>query len=203
MTDEQLQEVINIISKETYNYKKGEILVRRGEKVNYIGIIISGSANIIKETYSGEKTIIKQITSGDVFGESLIFCEKCVAPVSIEVVKQCEIMKITSTDILNGYLKKTSAYEKILHNMIKMLSNKNIMLNKKIDILSERTTQEKLLTYFDDLAITNNKNTFTLPMSKSDLADYLCVERTAMSRVLKNMEDEKIIKQDKRKITLL
>ncbi len=177
-------------------YTKDEYITFAGNKLNRVGIIVEGTSDIVKEDYEGNLNIISTLKAGDIFGEAVIFSEKGTSPVSIIATSQNVI--VYYLDIKNIFHKCNDCKinHLIIENLISTLSNKNIILNKKINIISKKSIREKLTAYFTDLCIESNCNTFSLKITKTKLANYLGVDRSAMSREYKNMIDDNIITVD-------
>lgn len=183
-------------------YEKNEYIILAGEPLNTIGVIINGECDLVKEDYNGNLTIISQLKQGNIFGESIVFSSQKTSLVSITATTPVTVYYLDLKKLVNKcgvcHLNTT-----LLENLITTISNKNILLNKKISVLSQKTIREKLITYFQDLSIDTKSNTFVLPMSKTKLANYMGIDRSAMSRELKSMQDEGIIDFDKKRITLI
>ena len=117
--------------------------------------------------------------------------------VSIVATTDCEVLFIDYNELINN-----AKYNRINYNINKLLTGKIYNLYEKIEILSKRTIREKLLAYFNNLSKKYNKKTFNLPITYIELADYLSVDRSAMTREIKKLKDEKIISINDKKITI-
>ncbi|MFV0440788.1 MAG: Crp/Fnr family transcriptional regulator [Lachnospirales bacterium] len=195
-----IEKVVKSLSLTTETYKKNTFIIKQHESINTFGLVIQGLCQIIKEDYEGNRTIVGELTEGGFFGEAIVFSDYKECPVSILSKKDTKVLWF-SRDIIS---KMTGDYEKqFIINIMEIIANKNVFLNKKIEIVTQRTIREKLLTYFNYELEKKKTNNFVLPFSKSDLAEYLCVERTSMYRVLKELCDDDTIEIDGKKITLL
>ncbi len=197
LTTSQIEDVL--INTKTENFAKGEFVVLQHRPLKKFGILLDGNCQIIKEDFEGNRTIMHTLEAGNFFGESIVFTSFGISPVSIIVKKATTILWFDKEFIFD----KNNYNVKLIQNISEIIANKNYVLNNKIDILSKRTIKEKLMAYFYNEVSKSDANYFILPFTKSDLAEYICVERTAMYRVLKTLCDENIIDIDKRKITIL
>lgn len=202
----KLDEVREIIDNMTniLLFSKGEDIVTQNYEQDFIGIIISGSATIEKLDIEGKRLIVANIRECDTFGEALAFAKNSKSPVSVVANEKCEVLAINRKVItrLNNNIEK--AYVTFLLNIMEETASKNYMLNQRIEILSKRSIRGKLLAYFgQNIKNESDNKSFVLPLSKTNLADYLCVERTSMLRVLKELQTEGVITIDKRVVTLI
>ena len=179
-------------------YKKGDIIMQMTDAEDTLGLIESGTAHLVRIDVDGNKSIIDYYEAGDVFGWKL-------SPLSnmdtyyIKAKDKCNITFISFDKLLSRCECNCDKHTKLLNNLLMLTLQKSQI---HIDVLSQRTTRQKLITYFDYLSIHNESNTFHLPLSLSDLADYLSVDRSAMMREIKKMKSEEIITSDSNKITL-
>lgn len=189
------------IEARTQSYEKGDIILLSGDTVNNIGLILSGSAKIIKEDMHGSITIITELTASELFGEVLACAGIDHSPVTVQSSEATEVLFINYKKVVNTCSSICAFHSKLIENMLRLIANKNLVLNKKIEILSKRTTREKLFMFFDIHRGVAKK--FTIPYSREELAHYLCVDRSAMSNELCKMRDEGLIKFKKNVFEIL
>ena len=166
-------------------FKKDRTIVSNIINIKMIGIIISGTANMERYDYNGNRSIIEKLEKNSVFGE--VF-SRLGSDISVIATSDCEVLFIE--------------YEHLIKRCKKGCIYHSIDLNKRLEVLSKRTIREKLLSYFELLANDNPKRKFTLPFTYTDLADYLSIDRSAMMREIKNLKDDGFIETNGRKITL-
>ena len=179
-------------------YKKGDIIMHISDTDESLGLIDSGTAHLVRIDVDGNKSIIDYYESGDVFGKRL----SPQSQIDMYYVRAKEKCSITFIDVGKLLSKCESNCEKhtvLLNNLLLITLKKSQM---HLDILSQRTIRQKLVTYFEYLSNQNENNSFTLPLSLSDLADYLSVDRSAMMREIKKLKSEEIISSDLNQITL-
>lgn len=198
-----LEGMLICLNAKVKQYNKDSMIIIQGDKISEIGIILAGKVQIIKNDFLGNKNIITELSESDIFGETIVSAKIEKSPVTVETVTGCEIMFIDYRKIITTCSSSCVFHTMLIENMIKVLAEKNIMLNQKIDILSKRNIREKLMQYFSFQAEMKNSAEFDIPFSKSELADFLCVDRSAMSRELSKMCNDKLISYSKKHFKLL
>lgn len=190
-----------LMNKKTF--EKNSYIFTASQKFVEVGIILKGRVNVIKEDYWGNRTILTTLTTGDLFGETFACANAINTQFSVIATEQSEIMFLNYQRITTPCQFACSFHAKIIQNMLLLVAQKNILLTTKIDHLSKKTTREKILSYLSNEALKNNSNTFTIPFNRQELADFLSVERSAMSAELSRMQKDKLIVYQKNKFTLL
>lgn len=176
------------------HFHKGGFIFTATESTPQIGIVLSGSAHVLQEDFWGNRTILSLISVGDLFGEAFACAEVPKIPVSVmaattnTTVLLLEYQRIISPD--SGAL---LFYEKLIHNLMKILAQKNIFLTQKIEHLSKNTIREKLLSFLSLSALQAHSKDVTIPFNRQELADYLSVNRSALSRELNAMKQDGLI----------
>ncbi|MFV0519343.1 MAG: Crp/Fnr family transcriptional regulator [Lachnospirales bacterium] len=201
--EENIIKMLKCISVGVKIYEKNEILVMQHEPLNNFGIILEGTCQIVKDDFEGIRTIVSTIGVGDFFGEAIVFSSFKDCPVSIVAKGRCKVLWLSKECVIKPCEKAHFFHNTFVLNILEIISNKNYSLNKKLDILSQRTIKDKLLVYFYSEAERNTQNKFNINYSKSDLAEFIGVERTAMYRVLKQLESENVIKIEGKSVTVL
>lgn len=201
--EKDLTSMLKCLLAKTRHYKKDEFIFREGELIYHVGIVLSGSVNIIREDFWGNRNILTHIASGGMFGEAFSCAEINKLPVSVIACEKSEIMLIDYRKIVTVCASACSFHSQLISNMLKIIASKNILLTQKIEHISQRTTREKVLSFLSAQALKLNSNTFTIPYDRQQLADFLCVERSALSRELAKMKKDCLIDYDKNKFQLL
>lgn len=194
--------LLKCLSASTKKFSKGDIIYMDGETILHVGIILSGRLQIVKEDYFGNRTIMSDLGVGEIFGEVFACSKIDKIPVTVISAMDSEILFINYRQILAVCPSSCEFHLKLISNMLDILALKNLMLNHKIDCLSKRTTRERILTYLSFQSRKAESSSFKIPFNRQELADYLCVDRSAMSSELGKMRDEGIIEFNKNKFTL-
>ena len=168
---------------------------------NFIGLIEKGNIQIIKNDYNGNKIIIEDLYDENIFGSMITG----ISNKEHEIITKEEttIILIDYDRILDLEYQKYEYYNQFLKNLLKIITEKIQDKNERIEILTKKTIRNKLLEYFEILAKKRGTRILYLPFSLTELADYLAVDRCAMSRELKYLKEEGFIKVSTRRITLL
>lgn len=176
-----------------YKYSKNDFISIAGNDFDGIGIILKGQAEVIKENASGNRVIISVLKSGDMFGEMAAFSKNSKWPASVRALGDCITAFLSPEKIIGRCDKACSFHNVIIQNMLKIISEKALVLSKKVDYLSIKSMRGKLSTYFFEQYKKTEKTTFSLPLKRSELADFLNVSRPSMSREMCRMRDEGLI----------
>lgn len=183
------------------SFKKDMTILSNVGNVGVIGIIVTGSASLVRYNYNGSRTIIEKLERDSMFGDKFSAFDN--NDLSVIANTDCEVLFIEYNNIFKRCKKNCECHSAFISNMLNLLSSKIITMNERIEVLTKRSIREKLLDYFNILAKKKNSRKFTIPFSFTDLADYLSVDRSAMSREIKNLKDEGFIIVEGKKITLL
>ena len=190
----------------TKSYKKDEYIRRIGDTADFIGIILSGEIHILQDDYDGNRSITASIPAGSMFGEAFACAGISHLPVDIMAVDNCIILFLDSQTLLNscdGCLDSGCSYHHILiRNLLGIVAHKNISLNQKLRCISHKTTKEKLLAYLSQQAKQHNSKDFTINFNRQELADYLGVERSAMSAEISRLVKSGLIETHRSHFTL-
>ena len=202
ISEDDIDNILKCLSFKDKFYKKNDFIFFEDNKANYAGIVISGSVCVIKEDFWGNRSILAKLEEGDLFGETYALSDVEKLPISVVAMQDCEVILIDCKKILSGCSNSCSFHTKLINNLIRILANKNIALNQKIHHIIKRTTREKLISYLSEQAERVKSNVFTIPFNRQELADYLSVERSAMSNELCKLRDEGIIEFNKNEFKL-
>ena len=167
---------------------------------DFIAIIDSGSVQLIYNDYDGNKSIIEEITEGEIFGSINYILQ--AEEITCVTKEETQITFIEYEQITNDEIIKNDYYIIFIKNLIKILGNQITSKNSRIELLTKRTTRDKILEYFKMQSQKKGSKVFTLPMTFTELANYLSVDRSAMTREIKNLKDEGFIKTNGKKITI-
>ena len=183
-------------------YHKDEFIFREAEPAVYVGIVLSGGTNVIQEDFWGNRTILTHVEPGGLFGEAFSCAGTKHLPVSVIAAEKSEIMLIDYRKISSVCTAACDFHSRMIANMMGILANKNILLTRKMEHISKRTTRDKLLSFLSAQAIQAGNNEATIPFNRQELADFLCVERSALSRELSGMKRDGLLDYDKNRFVL-
>ena len=198
-----IKSLLNCLSAKIMSYKANEMIFLAGNKSEYVGIVLSGKVQIMKEDFYGNRNILASAEKGQLFGEAFACADVKILPVNVFATDDSEIMLIDYRKIITTCSNTCSFHSKLIYNMLRVVANKNIMLSQKIEFISKRTTKEKLLAYLSSEAKKAGSNSFSTPFNRQELADFLSVDRSAMSAELCKLRDSGIIEFNKNKFVLI
>ncbi|WP_428898488.1 cAMP-binding domain of CRP or a regulatory subunit of cAMP-dependent protein kinase [Parelusimicrobium proximum] len=184
MSDKQIETVLSDLKPVFKTYKKRAFALLAGESVKYLGVILSGRVQVLKEDADGNRAIVGEFIESDIFAEALACARVPSSPVSVQAVSEAEIMYIDTDKIINAAAKERA----MIKNLLMILADKNIFLTSKLEHVSKKNIREKLLSYLHEQMIISGAEKFEVPLGRSDLADFLFIDRSAMTRELSNMK---------------
>ena len=201
--EDKLIKMLSCLGARVDSYDKKYTVFSEGTPAKYIGIVLSGSVQIIQIDYYGNRSILSEIRSGEVFAEAFACAEIGSLPVTVIANEPSEIMLIDCKHILYTCNNICGFHQQLIFNLMKDLAQKTIMFHQRIDITSKRTTREKLLTYLSFEAKRFGRDSFDIPFDRQELADYLEVERSGLSAEIGKLKKEGVIDSQKNHFILL
>jgi len=190
MTDEGVTEITDCLSAGEKTYPKGSCILRAGSCTDSAGLVLSGSVLVVQEDFWGNRNIVADIL---MFAESFACTPNAVMNVSVFADTPCRVLWLNIRKLLEN---EESCIHKnrLIMNMLTELSEKNLRFSEKLSHMCKRTTREKLLSYLSSVSQKKGgKAEFDIPFSRQQLADYLSVERSAMSAELGRLRDDGLI----------
>lgn len=174
-------------------YAKGEVIALEGDAMGGIGVMLSGEVAVLKETSSGDRMILTVLKPGSLFGEMAAWSAEHRWPATVQAQEASAVLFIPPEKITSPCQKACRWHPAIIQNMLKILSEKALMLNRKVDYLAMKSMRGKLCAYLLERQKLSDSLTFTLPLNRNEMADYLSVSRPSMSREMGRMRDEGLI----------
>lgn len=203
IADGELSALLSCLSAKVVSYDEKYTVIAEGSPARYIGVMLSGSAQVTQVDYYGNRSIISRVEQGEVFGESFACAEVDEIPVSIIADEPCEVMFVDRDRVLHTCERACTFHRQIIFNLMRGLATKNIMFHQRQEITSKRTTREKLMTYLLLQAKNAGSHRFEIPFDRQELADYLEVDRSGLSAELSKLRREGVLKCRKNSFELL
>jgi len=175
------------------SFSRGEFIAQAGEPMKGLGLLVNGSLSVLKESVNGNRIIMNILKPGDLFGEMAVFSNRRVWPASISALANSTVLFISPDKIVGRCANACSFHRQITLNMLKILSEKAMQLNRKVEYMSIRGMREKLCTYFWEQYKEQGSYLIHLPMKRNEMADFLNISRPSMSREMGRMRDEGLI----------
>jgi CRP-like cAMP-binding protein len=198
-----LEMMYNCLNGYKKKFSAGETIITFDRSHSTIGIVAGGVVRLERVDYFGDYTLLDRMEKNDIFGETLAYSNLANNEVAAVCEKDCEIIFVEHTRIIHPCEKVCGCHMTMLSNLLRIISNKAERLSLRVGVVSNKTIRTKLMSYFAIEAGKNNSRTFELPFSVSALADYICVDRSAMMREISKMKKEGLIDSQRRRITLL
>ncbi|MBQ8732133.1 MAG: Crp/Fnr family transcriptional regulator [Oscillospiraceae bacterium] len=203
ISEEQLLPMLGCLGAKVVSFDKKYTIFAEGAPAKHIGIMLSGSAQVIQVDYFGNRTILTGISPSEMFGEAFACAEVGSIPVSVVANEPCEVMLIECDHILHTCSNNCGFHQQLIFNLMKDLATKTLLFHQKIEVTSKRTTREKLMTYLTGQAKRMGSTSFTIPFNRQELADYLEVERSGLSAEISKLRAEGILESNRKQFRLL
>ena len=188
----ELPALLDRSSAREVRFAKGELLLHRGETPRSLGLVLEGGVHIIREDFWGNRSIVGLAGPGEIFAESYALAGK---PLAVSV--------LAAADGRALFLDAGHLSQRLSANLLALLAEKNLMLTEKMRHMARRTTREKLLSYLSAQALRAGTAEFDIPLDRQQLADFLAVDRSAMSAALGKLRDEGVLEFRKNHFRLL
>lgn len=202
LTEEELRQTLDCLGAVKRSYPRQSFLLRAGDQTQSVGLLLSGSALLIQEDLWGRRNILAKVGPGDTFAEAFAAAG---GPLNLSVVahEDSEVLLLDLNRVLTLCPSACPSHTKLVHNLVAVLAQKLLVLNDKITHMSRQTTQEKLLSYLSAQAQRQGSLTFDIPYDRQQLADYLCVDRAAMSSELSKLQKKGLLQYHRNHFTLV
>lgn len=200
--DDDISTMLSCLEARLLTYKKGEHVLRQGEHLSDILVLAEGSLHIQRDDYWGNRSILGHIGVGEIFGEAYVAPESGTLLNDVIAVEDSAVFFFDVKRVISTCSSACRFHTMVVQNLFFAISEKNRGLVQKLDYMSRRTTREKLLSYLSEEAKKQNSASITLPFNRQQLADYLSVDRSAMSNELCKMRDEGLLEFEKNRFRL-
>lgn len=199
---EELMPMLSYFQVKERRFSKNQIIFSAGDSINAMGIILSGSVQIIHEDFLGNRLILATFTKGELFGEVFSCAKIDKIPVTVIAMEDTCVLFLDYHTLISL---DTSllAQKRLIENMISIIAMKNVILNHKIEIMSKRTLRDKIIAFLEHEIRKHNSFDFYITFDRQELADFLCVDRSALSKELSKMREEDIIRFKKNHFHIL
>ena len=199
----ELEAMLGCLNARKVAADKDTYIFREGDPADFVGVVLSGAVRVLRTDFYGNQSILGQVEPGGVFGEAFSCAGTAALPVSVVAAQPAAVLLMDLKRVLTVCPRACSFHSRIVTNLVQALAQKNLHLNQRLDIASRRTTRDKLLAYLTDQAKRQNSAQFTIPFDRQTLADYLGVERSAMSAELSMVQMEGVLETRKNWFKLL
>lgn len=184
-------------------FDRGEVIFPAESRAEYVGIVLEGTAQVVRDDFFGNRTIQARVGPGELFAEAFACAEVEKLPVTVEGVSPGRALIIRLRRIIETCSSACEFHNRMVMNLLKAMAARNLQLNRKLEITSQRTTREKLMAYLTAQARQAGSSSFVIPFDRQGLADYLCVERSALSAEIGKLRREGVLESERSHFTLL
>lgn len=193
----QKEEMLHCLNAKVRSFQKEQPIFLEGDPADMVGVVLAGSVKIIKEDYCGNRSIVGMAQEGELFAEVFACAAIKKMPVSVIAGLESKILFIDCKRILHTCSKSCEFHSALISNLLQIVAQKSLFLHQKIELYQKRTTKEKIMAYLLSEAKRQESHEFTIPYDRQALADYLGVERSAMSTEIGKLRKEGILQCQK------
>jgi CRP/FNR family transcriptional regulator, dissimilatory nitrate respiration regulator len=192
LTEDELQQMLSSPCVRRASYQKGDIIFHAGQMVGEVGIVLSGTVRIESIDLWGDRSILSNVSKGQVFAETYALCHE---PMMVDAVaaEDCEILLLHADCLQQAQKDQKPWAMQVMNNMLRVSMQKNLTLSTRIFCTSGKTIRSRLLTYLTYQSVKHGSTTFQIPFDRQQLADYLNLDRSALSKELGKMRDEGLV----------
>ena len=199
----ELTSMLPCLNGQKKNFAKDDWIVRAGDKISSVGLLLSGSAHIERYDYWGNRHIVTAIQPGDIFGEGYAAVPGSTMNVSVQADDDSSILFLDLSRMLHMCTSACQFHARLIDNLVLLLAQRNLMLNEKLTHITQHTLRDKILSYLSSESIRQHSSYFDVPFDRQQLADFLNAERSALSGELSKLKKEGIIDYQKNHFRLI
>ena len=190
---EDMEGMLGCIGYHIRSYKKGEIVAFEEENINHVGVVLSGAVDMLKEDVWGNRTMLLRSYPEDIFGETFACGEDSLSVVTFAAAEDSRVLFLSFCRVMHTCTHACVFHQTLIENMVRLIARKNRELMRKVEVVSKKTLREKILSYLSIQSQTQGKPRFEIPLGRVEWAEYLCADRSALTRELAKMRDEGLI----------
>lgn len=201
--EEEISAMLSCLQARLCAYQKGEYVLRQGGHLDNILVLTEGKLHIQNDDYWGNRSIVSMIGAGEMFGEAYAAPESGALMNDVLAVEDSTVIFFDVKRLITVCSSACRFHSMVVQNLFFAISEKNRQLVQKIGFMSRRSTREKLIAYLSEEAKCHSSSSFCIPFNRQQLADFLSVDRSAMSNELCKMRDEGLLEFEKNRFRLL
>ncbi|MBR5328756.1 MAG: Crp/Fnr family transcriptional regulator [Firmicutes bacterium] len=199
----EIEAMLKCLDARFCSFKKGETVYSVDDKVSDLGLVVKGSLFLTRPDYRGNMMLLEREEEGDLFGEIAACLGDGRSDVDVVAAEPADVLFLNVARVLKTCSSACVFHQRMIRNLLYGIAEKNQQLNHKVEHISKRTTKEKLLSYLTSYCGENETDWFSIPLNRQQLADYLCVDRSAMSWELCRMRDDGILEFQRNRFRFL
>lgn len=202
MNEEELKGILECFNARIKSYESGEMIIRQSDVITNLYLVLEGKVNIEKDTYWGRRIIISKLGVNDNIAMSFVACKAVESTIDAVAAEDTKLLMLNYEKCTSMCQNACTRHKVLISNMFEILAKENLELLQKIENVSQKSIRDKLLTYLSNEARKCKNNSFEIPFNRQDLADYLNIDRSAMSFELSKLQKEGIIEYERNKFLL-
>ena len=199
----EYKDLVGSIDAEEVKFKKGAVIYSFGANSDRMGVVLDGTAKIVRHDEDGNDVLLEKPKKSAVFGDNLAFFGMGSEFVVAVAETDCSVLFFSYRKTVSGCGGMCDQRHRFLINLFAAVCAKTSQLSERIAVISNRTIKEKLIAYFNFCSAKYKSKTFKLDMSLCALSEYLCADRSAMMREIKKLKEERVIDLFDKKVTIL
>ena len=203
MEPQQITSVLHCVGAVVREAGAGEYILRAGDRTQAMGLLLAGSAFAVQDDLWGQRNIMGKILPPGTFAEPFAATPGAVLNVSVVASVPSKVMFLNIQRITTVCSETCPQHALLIRNLVSVLARKNLQLNDKITHMSKRRTREKLLSYLSSESLRQGSLEFDIPFDRQQLADYLCIERSAMSAELSRLQKDGLLATERSHFRLI
>jgi CRP-like cAMP-binding protein len=203
IVSEDFETMLSCLGASIKVFERNEIICFEGDAVTEIGLVVSGRLHLMKSDVWGNSSIVTEITPPEMFAEAVVCSGLGIAPVNVVAKDQSKVLFLDYKRIVTTCSSACGFHSKLIRNMIGILARKNVMMSNKMEHITKRTIKDKLLSYLMEQARQKSGKAFDIPYNRQELADYLSVERSALSAEMSKLKSNGVMNYRKNHFELL
>ena len=203
ISEESIERMITCFSMRRVGYEPGEVVCVYDGSGAEVGVVLEGSARLVRIDGVGNRTILERLRDGGIFGEPLGFAAWSGDSISVVCEETCTVLYIDYAHIMQQCENACHHHSQLVQNLFTLAAGQIRQLSRRVEVLSQRSIREKLLCCFAMQSADQGGWSFTLPFTLSALADYISSDRSAMMRELSKLRQEGVVQVEGRQVTLL
>ena len=190
---EDMEGMLGCIGYHVRTFQKGEVIAFEEETINHVGVVLEGAVDMIKEDVWGNRTMLLRSYRSDIFGETFACGEDSLAVVSFVASRDSKVLFLSFCRVMHTCSHACVFHQTLIENMVRIIAQKNRELMRKVEVVSKKSLREKILAYLSIQSQSQGKKRFEIPLGRVEWAEYLCADRSALTRELAKMKEEGLI----------
>ena len=200
---ENMEGMLGCIGYHVREYTKGQVIAFEEETINHVGVVMDGAVDMVKEDVWGNRTMLLRSYREDIFGETFACGEDSLSVVTFVAAQDCRVLFLSFCRVMHTCTHACAFHQTLIENMVRIIARKNRELMRKVEVVSKKTLREKILAYLSIQSQTQGKKQFQIPLGRVEWAEYLCADRSALTRELAKMQQEGLIAYHRNQFEIL